>query len=383
MGSESALGVYRGSVANVVNTAFRDIHLFVGLADVSRLGIVRFENVTLTNVTLQQGRVISTSANDYVEEYLFEVVYYPDDDKNYDFQLLAVPRSEQDALGGEFIIVEQVMSDCVFVRVGATIRLPGCPQQSVEKRATILTRGQHQKVKATFTYYDTYAEVSYYEAGHFENLLLQPCSQWLQDLQEVLGPLPPPPPAWPPYVLPPHSTAPGRTDLKAWPVPFDAVPELILNEYDANATAAVLAAAQARPPNAAAGAHGPHITSAQVTLLAVVAAGVLATAAVAGLWTAVALRRVHGRLNRTGRVGEPARGPQAHSLRLSWLSEGFQRSPVRSRLLSTADFTCFVAFVHPACFSAPPILEWSGTNVQSEKCCLHTNSQWCARMILF
>ena len=64
-GAASMLGVHHDSVANVVNTTFRSMILSVELVDVSYLGIVRFDNVSLSDVTLQQGKIVGTTENDF------------------------------------------------------------------------------------------------------------------------------------------------------------------------------------------------------------------------------------------------------------------------------------------------------------------------------
>jgi len=129
-GAMSTLGVHRDSVANIVNTTFRSTNLSVELVDVSYLGIVRFDNVSLSDVTLQQGKVVGTTENDFHYSTEMEISYYPEDDQHYDVHITEVQGQERDTLGVEFIIEEQVMSDCVYVFVGKDTVLPGCPEAS-------------------------------------------------------------------------------------------------------------------------------------------------------------------------------------------------------------------------------------------------------------
>eukprot|EP00892_Ulva_mutabilis_P004162 jgi/Ulvmu1/2117/UM127_0002.1 len=131
------------SICNVRNTVFRNMHLAVEIADVSFGGTVRFENVLLANVTLARGAVVSTTLNDYQQAVGFYLTYYAEDDEDFDVEIQPVPPSERGVFGEEFVIVEQTMSDCLYVSAAVGTVLPACPQSSLKARNDTIDRSFH------------------------------------------------------------------------------------------------------------------------------------------------------------------------------------------------------------------------------------------------
>lgn len=132
-----------GALAHVHNTVFHDTHLAAELVDVSFDGTVRFSNVSLANVTLDRGAVVSTSNNDYAapQGAVSNFLYYAEDDEAYDVDVEPVPAAAAGVFGAEFGIADAVMSDCVFLAiVPQTTVMPGCPEESALQRAQILAR---------------------------------------------------------------------------------------------------------------------------------------------------------------------------------------------------------------------------------------------------
>eukprot|EP00892_Ulva_mutabilis_P004140 jgi/Ulvmu1/2098/UM125_0001.1 len=139
-GSTSIITLKFQSICNVRNTVFRNMHLQVEIADVSFAGIVRFENVSLANVTLEHGAVVSTTLNDYGPAVGSYLTYYAEDDEDFDVEIQPVPPSERGVFGEEFVIVEQTMSDCVYLLAAAGTVFPGCPQSSLMARNDMISR---------------------------------------------------------------------------------------------------------------------------------------------------------------------------------------------------------------------------------------------------
>ena len=337
-GDWAPLGVHTYSVANVVNTTFRSMHLSVELADVSYLGMVRFENVSLADVTLQKGKVVSTTKNDGDCSTDSGVEYYSDDDEGYDVDLAPVQPEDRVKLGIDFVIRQQVMSDCVNVRVRSDAVLPGCPQASTHKRADIRKRAKREQDDAADRFDDIGGSTAELETL-FEDTLLRPGSPWLQALRTALGQLPRAPPEWPPFSQPPPATSNNRSTLTTtFPVPERVLPELSLTPEAANATAAVLAAAAARPPQPVGGSTPERIQTAQVTVLAIVGALVVA-AALAALFFAVSeLRRARSKAcgdqsKGAGRNGRGRHLTQSQRRRRWnwWTSDNFDETMVRSQ----------------------------------------------------
>ena len=209
-GAGSPVGVFAGSLANVVDTAFRNVWLAVELVDVSDHGIVRLQNVSLTNVTLTRGNVVTTTGNNYFDD----IRYYASDDENYDVELTPVAVGQRGMFGEEFVIEEQFMSDCVYLRV--TVLMPGCPEESLVRREEVLGRWQHEEL--LYEDYDWSAEARLQEG------LLDASAPWLLAVRSALGPLPPPPPGWPPFAVTPPGEPIARTSITTpVPVPPPAV----------------------------------------------------------------------------------------------------------------------------------------------------------------
>ena len=357
-GAGAPLGVHHVSVANVVNTAFRSVHLSVELADVSQLGTVRFENVSLTDVTLQHGKVVSTSENDFHMELEAGVVYYPEDDQSYDVHLTKVQIEDNEMLGADFVVKEQVMSDCVFLLVSKDTVLPGCPEVSTRKRAEVLRRGSldADDVKYLFDYLD-YGSNDL--DAFFEDTLLRPDAPWLQALREALGPLPPAPPEWPPFDLPPPAAPNNQSSVtKTFPVPEHVLHQLSLTPEAANATAEVLAAAAARPPRAV-GASPARIPTTQAIVLAGVATAIVAITLAAVLLAVMELRRAgsNDSSDQTRRAGRDGRGrhrrqSQRRQMWNWWMSDEFDVITVCSQhaaILLDATLLHSQSRRHPGC----------------------------------
>ena len=121
-------------MAKVRNSVFLDMHLVVEVADVTRGSSVRFENVSFANVTLERGAVVGTSLNDDEVGDDCGLFYEAEDDEAYDVEAEAVPVGERGIFREEFRIRDDTMSDCLFLRAGEGVVLPGCPEQSAVYR---------------------------------------------------------------------------------------------------------------------------------------------------------------------------------------------------------------------------------------------------------
>ena len=358
-GAMSTLGVHRDSVANIVNTTFRSTNLSVELVDVSYLGIVRFDNVSLSDVTLQQGKVVGTTENDFHYSTEMEISYYPEDDQHYDVHITEVQGQERDTLGVEFIIEEQVMSDCVYVFVGKDTVLPGCPEASRGKRAEMLQRGQADEGVPGNRFYYEYDDGTMHQEMLFEDRLLRPDAPWLQALQAALGPLPLAPPEWPPFDLPPPAASNNQSSVtKTFPVPEHVLHPLSLTPEAANATAEVLAAAAARPPRAV-GASPARIPTTQAIVLAGVATAIVAITLAAVLLAVMELRRAgsNDSSDQTRQAGRYGRGrhrrqSQRRQMWNWWMSDEFDVTTVCSQhaaILLDATLLNSQSRRHPGC----------------------------------
>ena len=142
-GGESPLIINYGALTHVHNTVFHDTHLAAELVDVSFDGTVRFSNVSLANVTLDRGAVVSTTNNDYEapQGAVSNFLYYAEDDEAYDVEVEVVPAAAAGVFGAEFGIADAVMSDCVFLAIlPRTTVMPGCPESSAQQRARMLAQ---------------------------------------------------------------------------------------------------------------------------------------------------------------------------------------------------------------------------------------------------
>ena len=133
-GFQAPLSIGYAGLANIQNSVFRNMHLCSEIVDVSFGGAVRFENVSLANVTLEHNAIVSTSGNDYNINPPSSLVYDAYDDFGYDVQVGAVPEGRRGDFGEEYRIVEDVMSDCLYLLAPQGLLLPGCPDASVLKR---------------------------------------------------------------------------------------------------------------------------------------------------------------------------------------------------------------------------------------------------------
>ena len=112
MGSAPLLFVFN-TVANVRNTVLLDMRLTAGVADVTGAGAVRFENVSLTDVTLVQGDVISTGLHRY--DAVYDEDAAEDDagmDAGTEVSLEWVPPEHRSVFGEHYIISEAMVSYC-------------------------------------------------------------------------------------------------------------------------------------------------------------------------------------------------------------------------------------------------------------------------------
>ena len=139
-GFHSPLTIKFQSVMSVRNTIFRNMNLHVEIADVSFEGIVHFEDVRFANVTLEHGAVVSTTLNDYQQAIGFYVNYYADDDAEFDVQVSPVLPSEQGVFAEDFVVVNDTMSDCVYLLAIRGTVLPGCSKISLDARKRVVER---------------------------------------------------------------------------------------------------------------------------------------------------------------------------------------------------------------------------------------------------
>ena len=104
-------------------------------------GIVHMHNVTLANVTLDRGAIVSTTLNDYQQAIGYILHYYADEDEPYDVPLEVVPIAERGLFGAEFVVVNSTLGDCMYLLSGDVVQ-PGCPPESVARRQTMKQRAQ-------------------------------------------------------------------------------------------------------------------------------------------------------------------------------------------------------------------------------------------------
>lgn len=133
--------VYR-SVINVVRTVFHDFELRREIVDVSVGGIVRFEAVWFSRVTLLHGHVVGTGLTDYtyVEASFGDTMYFPDDGEEFDVEVEEVAPGAGAPFGASAWIPEAVMSDCVFLLEPEL--MPGCPAAAIAAREALLQRAE-------------------------------------------------------------------------------------------------------------------------------------------------------------------------------------------------------------------------------------------------
>ena len=275
-GHDSPLAIQYESSANVVNTVFRSTRLDVELADVSNGGVVRFEDVKLANVSLNHGRIVRTSWNDYESGLGRQEPAV--DGHDYDVEYTPVPVAERSMFGEEFLIDDQVMSDCLYKDAADGVILPGCPMVSAQRRRELRRqRGKQPRSEGARSSQKRYGITQQY-------LLMEDSLRMLRE-QASLKRMPPPPADWPPFRMAPPANRVMRTSLTLQlPMPpGTAVPALVMT------------------PEAAATAHGAmhhsghHPGSGEAsrgTVVLIVAAALIAgIAAVAALWSLRFLQR--------------------------------------------------------------------------------------------
>ena len=140
VGNKSPFVIQYRSVFHIRDTVLRNMHLDAEIADVSFEGIVHFQNVSLANVTLQHGAVVSTTLNDYESAVGYDLEYSADDDANYDVPLRHVAIDERSAWAEDFLIANATMSDCVNLRARPETVYPGCPGDSIAGRERMHAR---------------------------------------------------------------------------------------------------------------------------------------------------------------------------------------------------------------------------------------------------
>lgn len=287
-GAMSPLGLMYSGLGHIVDTVFRDMHLSVEIADVSDNGIVVFRNVSLANVTLTRGSIVTTTHSDYDRHTGARLHTYAADDEAYDVDFVPVPVGDRGMFGEDFVIVEATMSDCLFPGLSAGAVMPGCPQESAEKRMALLLESVDEEGEVSYDNGD------YGGVGQQRRIkdLLTLAEPWLVRVQEALGPLPPPPRAWPPFAVDTPANPVVRTELTAvQPVPPGTL-LAGLNRTAASAAAAdeVLPGLRAQEAAAAAAAADDDGVSGTVVVAAAVAA-LLAVAVAAVPCAVVMLRR--------------------------------------------------------------------------------------------
>ena len=146
VGFRSPFAIHYQSVFHVRDTVLRNMRIDAEIADVSFEGIVHFQNVSLANVTLQHGAVVSTTINDYEHGFTADsyVTYYAEDDANYDVALEAVRPDERSLWGEEFVLGNATMSDCMFPLARPGTVYPGCPPESAAGRVRIEALSLHR-----------------------------------------------------------------------------------------------------------------------------------------------------------------------------------------------------------------------------------------------
>ena len=140
-GDSPPLQIINMGTAHIRHTLFRNFQLRSEVVDVSFGGTVMFGNVSFANVTLQQGQIVSTSLNDYAildNEDCSTRLYYADDDMHYDVEATPVPEALRVRLGADFVIEEDMMSDCLYANVAGDVVLPGCPPESADARRVFI-----------------------------------------------------------------------------------------------------------------------------------------------------------------------------------------------------------------------------------------------------
>ena len=160
----------------------------------SRTGYAQFTSVTLAHVTLQQGRIVSITYNDYREasQEICAHTNMPKMTKGLTLNWRRCHQAMRGALGCSFVIEDSEMSDCVTVQYGVKEALPGCPEEALPCRRECLVAMDPAEVDAMFA--GPQATVK-------RGPLLSAVEPWALQLRLRLGPLPLPPPDWPPCAV--------------------------------------------------------------------------------------------------------------------------------------------------------------------------------------
>lgn len=139
-GMQSPLALISRSTAVVRDSIFRNVNLAVELADVSGGSSVRFQNTTLVDVELRRDAIVGTSSNDNKAQspclLVYGEDYYQEDEEDFDVHACYVPPEERGPAGGQYVIREGLMSDCLFLLSREVP--PGCPASSAEARRRML-----------------------------------------------------------------------------------------------------------------------------------------------------------------------------------------------------------------------------------------------------
>ena len=180
-GWQSPFKIHFKSVFHVRDTIVRNTFIRVEIADVSFEGIVHFQNVSLANVTLLYGEVVSTTDNDYNAAVDFYLTYYADDDANYDVPVDIVQPRERSMWGEEFVLTNATMSDCLYLQALPGTVYPGCPLESINGRARLQAEGKAGPLR-------TYQAAPYDRSEDADDMDMDPNQWFLAKLLDVDDP---------------------------------------------------------------------------------------------------------------------------------------------------------------------------------------------------
>ena len=118
------------------------MNLHVEIADLSFGGTVHFEDLRFANVTLEHGAVVSTTLNDYQQADAsgFHLTYYAADDAAYDVQTIPVTPDKKGVFAEDFLVVNETMSDCLYLLSPPGTVLPGCSKNTLNARNRVKER---------------------------------------------------------------------------------------------------------------------------------------------------------------------------------------------------------------------------------------------------
>eukprot|EP00892_Ulva_mutabilis_P004144 jgi/Ulvmu1/2100/UM125_0004.1 len=224
-GLQSPISIHYQAVTNIVDSVFRNMHLSVEIADVSYGSTVRFQNVLFANVTLEHGHVVSTTANDYHGATYDGQYYYASDDSAYDVDVAEVAPGDRGMWGADYVVVDDLLSDCIFLGVPSNITMPGCPDAAVAGRERFQTHWEHYERPADededydgdFLGYISWLTRD--PAADIGVRMLDEDTPWFVETQAILPARPPPPPQWPPFTVAHPAGSAGSSSLRGYPVP--------------------------------------------------------------------------------------------------------------------------------------------------------------------